>query len=847
MSVAGSGQWALAARLARRELRGGLKGFRVFLACLTLGVAAIAGVGSLSSAVTSALRADAGRLLGGDIDIRLIHRPADPDQRAYFRAAGEFSEITEIRAMARRGGDGPVRRTLVEVKGVDAAYPLIGTFATKPQVRLSDALAKHGETWGTVVDRNLMTKLGLGIGDEMTIGDARFRIEAEIVLEPDRVATVVSFGPHVVVHSDAIEATGLVQPGSQIHYHYRLKLPPRTNVKAWITRTSETFPNAGWRIRDTDGAAPGLNRFIVRMTLFLTFVGLTTLLVGGIGVTNAVTSYLDGKTRTIATLKCLGASAGLVFKTYLLQILGLAGVGVAIGLAIGGAVPWLASGILSEQLPVKIQGGIHAAPLAVAAVFGLATALTFTVWPLARARDIPAAHLFRDSVDHDRVFPRGLYLAAVGGGAALLIALTMLFAGDPWFAMWFVLGAGASLVVLRGAAWAMTRLAARIKRIPNPEWRLAIANLHRPGAATASVVVSLGLGMGVLVAIALIEGNLNNQIKERLPDMAPAFFFIDIQPDQAAAFDHAVTGVPGAGEYKRVASLRGRIVKIDGVPVEQVDIASDSQWAVRGDRALTYLAEPSEESQIIAGNWWPTDYRGEPLISLDADLARGFGVGLGDTLTLNILGREIEGKITSLRAIDWRTLRFDFAVIFSPGVLDAAPQTHIAAMRAPETAEDAIEAAVNQGFDNVSVIRVREALQAAADLLAGIGIGVRATAAVTLSAGILVLAGAVAAGRRRRIVDAVVFKVLGATRAMVLRAFVVEYGILGLATGLIAAVIGTATAWAVIVWLMEAIWIFIPGSVAWVVALSITVTMVFGFAGTWRALGQKAAPILRNE
>lgn len=235
------------------------------------------------------------------------------------------------------------------------------------------------------------------------------------------------------------------------------------------------------------------------------------------------------------------------------------------------------------------------------------------------------------------------------------------------------------------------------------------------------------------------------------------------------------------------------------------------------------------------------------MISLDANLARGFGVGLGDTLTLNILGREFEARIASLREIDWRSLRFDFAIIFSPGTLEGAPHSHIAALQAPPEREDGIERAVADRFANVSVIRVREALKAAADILAAIGAAVRATSAVTILAGALVLAGAIAAARRRRIYDSVVLKVLGASRRTLLAAFALEYGILGLATGVIAAAVGGLTAWAIVVWLMHAQWTFFPGTVAWVVALAMGVTLIAGFAGSWRALGQKAAPYLRNE
>ncbi len=833
-------------RLARRELRGGLGGFRIFIACLGLGVAAIAGVGSVSESIVAGLRADSRVLLGGEVELRLQHRPAGEDHLAYLREASEaLSEVIEMRAMARLA-DGDAR-SLVELKAVDAPYPLVGAVTLDPDLSLGEALARDGDRWGAAVDANLLERLGVGQGTRLRIGEAEFEVRATILREPDKVAGVFSFGPRVLIDSAALPDTELVQPGSLIRYYYRLGLAPGTDIGLWTKALKAQFPDAGWRIRTIDNAAPGVRRFVDRMTLFLTFVGLTTLLVGGIGVSNAVRSYLDSRTATIATLKCLGASGGLVFKIYLLQVLGLATLGIVPGLVLGTAMPPLAAMALEEILPVSPRIGVYPAPLLTATVFGLLTALTFALWPLARAREVPAANLFRSLVAPSDARPRRAYQAATAAGAAILALLTVLTFDERGFAYWFVAGALVTFALLRLGAAFVIRLAARLTPPRGAEWRLALANLHRPGATTASVVVSLGLGLSVLVAVVLIESNLSRQVNDRLPERAPALFFLDIQPHQVADFDATVTGIPRTSDLKRVPTLRGRIVKIDGQPVDKVKVKPDSAWAIRGDRALTYAALPTGDSEIVAGEWWPADYSGPPVISFDAELARGFGVGIGDTLTLNVLGRDIEAEIVNLREIDWQSLRFDFAIIFAPGSLEGAPQTHIAAVRAPDGAEAAVEKAVTERFSNISTIRVSDALDAAARILAGIGAAVRGTAAITIGAGALVLAGAVAAGRSRRVYDAVVFKVLGATRKRVLTAFLLEYGILGASTGLVAAVIGSVTAWAVVVHVMESEWRFAPGAVAATVLICVAITLVIGFAGTWRALGQKAAPYLRNE
>jgi putative ABC transport system permease protein len=845
-------QWGLAWRLARRELRAGLTGFRILLGCLGIGVAAIAGVGTISASVTAGLNGEVKNLLGGDMDLRFHNHANSPEQDRYLAAnSSALSKVLELRAMASPADGRTTRargRSLIELKGVDEAYPLSGEMELSPAMALGLALAQEDDgSFGSVVDGNLLKRLGLDIGGKVKVGAAVFKINATIKREPDRVASVLSFGPRLMVSMAALEASQLVQPGSQVHFHTRVLLPDGTNSKAWREALDKNFARAGWRVRAPDEAAPGVRRFIERMTLFLSFVGLTALLVGGIGVTNAVGGYLEGKTATIATFKCVGAPGALVFKIYLLQVIALGSFGIAIGLLFGGILPAIGLNALAGQMPIAPDIGFYPVPLILATAFGLLTTLTFALWPLGRAMEVPAASLFRDRIQPSGLKPgRGAIIAAIAGVAALA-ALTIYSASDRYFSYWFVGGALLTVILLRGGASLLVGWAARAARPKNPELRLAIANIHRPGSNAHSIVLSLGLGLSVLVAVALIEANLTYQVNERLPEEAPAFFFIDIQPGQVTEFDKIVTSVDGTKGFKRMPSLRGRIVKIDGIAVENVNVAKVSQWAINGDRALTSSAIPTEGSNIIKGEWWPENYSGPPVISLDSGLAKGFGIGIGDTLTLNVLGREIEGTITSLREIDWRSLRFDFAIIFAPGPLEGAPHTHIAAVGAPAAIEEELEDAVSSRFANITSIRVREALEAASHILEGIAGAVSGTSLITIVAGALVLAGIIAAGQPRRIYDSVVFKVLGATRTRLLKAYAYEYGILGMATGVIAAATGTLTAWAVIVFLMRMSWIFLPHVVAITVFVCLFVTVAAGYLGTWKALGEKATTHLRNE
>ena len=769
-----NGSWPLALRLARRELRGAARSFRFFLACLTLGVAAIAGVGSLSQAMLGGLRADGRALLGGDIDLSLSQRQANPEEQAWIDARAEVSVVTEMRSMARALSPA-ARRTLVELRAVDALYPLYGAVELTPPMALHDALAYRDGIWGAVADAALLRRLdladpGTGVPPRIRLGDADFEIRAVLSHEPDRAERTFAFGPHVLVAAASLGDTGLVQPGSMMHRHYRLRLPEGADVQATRADLAAAFPEAGWRIRDAREAAPGIGRFIDRLSQFLTMVGLTALLVGGLGVGNAVRSYLEGRRPTIATLKCLGAPGNLIFRVYLVQILALAAFGIAVGLAVGGGLPYALGASLSAQLGWPLAIGVYPGPLAAAAAFGVLTALAFSLWPLAHARATPAASLFRETVAPRRgTGGHAGTLLAIALCAAALAGLAIWTANDRWLGLYFVLGAAAAFAVFHGT----------------------------------------GLGLTVLIAIALVEGNLTRSLTAALPEDAPAFYFIDIQPDQRADFERIVAATPGVHDLRRVPMLRGRIASVNGKTPDQLNIPPEIAWVFRGDRGLTWSAEPPEGTNLVAGRWWPKDYTGPPLLSLESEVGQALDLGPGDHIGVNVLGRIFEAEIANLRTVDWMQLSINFVMVFSPGLLENAPQTYIATVKADGPAADALERAVTDRFSNVSAVRVKEALAAVAVLVQHIALAVRLTAGTAVLAGLLVLAGAIAAGHRRRVYDAVVLKVLGATRPMVARAFLLEYGLLGVLTAAVATSIGSLTAYLVLSAVMQMIILFV--------------------------------------
>jgi putative ABC transport system permease protein len=835
----------LALRLARRELRGGLAGMRIVLACLALGVAAIAGVGTLREGIERGLAADGQALLGGDLEVDGGAQPLPDTLRAWLRARGaRVSDVVTMRSMlVAPSGE----RQLVELKAVDAAWPMVGRAGFDPAQKVTAALAERDGCYGAVAEKVVLDRLGLHAGDRVRLGNATLALRGALTQEPDRVSGAAILGARVLIAAAALPQTGLVQPGSIVEYRLRALLRPGADPAQFVRDLRAAFPAQGWRIRDASNAAPGIERFIDQTGLFMTLVGLTSLLVGGIGVANGVGAWLEARSRSIATLRCLGASQRLVFAVALIQVMVLAALGVLAGLLLGAVLPPLGARLLQGVLPVAPVAGPFAAPLALAALYGLLTAATFALWPLGRAMRIPGAALFRDAYLPAPVRPGDALLAANIALAAALVALTVASAADRGFALGFCAAVLATLAAFRAGAWALMRLAARLPAGRRSWARLGLANLYRPGAATPLLLVSVGLGLATLATVALIEGNVRRQILEQMPANAPSFFFVDVQNDQLDAFRRLLAAEPGVDDFHEVPSLRARVVAVNGVPAEQVRATPDTAWALRGDRGLTYAAAMPAETHLVAGRWWPADYAGPPLVSFDAALARGWGVRLGDSICVNVLGRDLDLRVASLRDVAWRSFGLNFTLVASPGLLARAPHTHIATVRADAAVQGAVLRDVTDAFPNITGILVADVLAAVAALLGQIGAALAATGSLTLAAGALVLAGAVAAGQRRRIREAVILKTLGATRAQVRATWLVEFGLLGATAGLLAAAVGTAASWGVMRWVMRAGWTFLPGTLAATVLSCMALMLIFGYVGTAVALRAKAAPLLRNE
>ncbi len=834
----------LAFKLARRELRGGLRGFRVFLACLTLGVAAIAAVGMVRAAIEGGLAAQGAVLLGGDAQMEFTYRKASAEERAFMATlATATSEVIDFRSMAVLSED----RALTQVKAVDSAYPLVGSVVLDPEMPLATALAVQDGLPGAVMDRVLVDRLGLAPGDQFSMGTQAFRLSAVLVTEPDSATGGFGLGPRTLVLTEGLENSGLIGPGSLFESEYRLILPVGADLDAAKALAEAAFRDKGLRWSDSRRATPGVARFVERIGSFLVLVGLAGLAVGGVGVSAAVRAYLEGKTATIATLKTLGASGRTIFQTYLIQIGVLTGLGVVMGLVLGAGVPLALSPIIKASLPFPVAFGLYPAPLAEAAFYGVVTALLFTLWPLARTQNVRAAVLYRGG-EGKVAWPNWSHWLAMVVLVALLIGGAALLSGLATLALWAAVGVVAALGLLFLAALGLRRAARALARSKLARGRVglraALAAIGGPRDEAASVILSLGLGLTVLAAVGQIDANLRGAIERDLPAVAPSYFFVDIQNDQIEGFLERTTTDPAVSKVDTAPMLRGLLTKINGVDAREV---AGEHWMVRSDRGVTYTATLPEDTKITAGTFWAADYTGPPQLSFAQEEADEIGLKLGDKMTINILGRDIEATITSFRAVDFSTGGMGFVMMLNPSALAGAPHTHIATVYSTEAAEAQLLRDLAGAYPNITAVRVRDAINRVSDALTAIATATAWAAGATLITGFVVLIGAAAAGEGARVYEAAILKTLGASRAQIMGSFALRAGLTGAAAGVVAIFAGALASWAVMHFVMDVDFVFEPVSALAIVGGGVLATLLAGLAFVWRPLAARPAQVLRAQ
>ncbi len=829
-------EWRLAWRLARRELDLRFRGLRLLLACLFLGVGALAAIGSLTQAIDGELAARGSAILGGDVEFAASQRAATVDERAAMARLGTVSETVRMQAMAVRG----TNSVPIELKGVDAVYPLYGALA------LNDGTAAKGRGADAIwIVPALAQRLGVRPGAALTLGTARFTVAGIIATEPDRLGEGFTLGPVAIVSLAGIERTGLVQPGSLYESKYRVRLAGGVSPGTAVDRFKAAFPSGGWETKTRDRAAPGAERFVERMGQFLLLVGLSALVIAGIGVGNGVSSYLAARRGSIAALKVLGATSGLIARIYLLEVAVVAAAGIVAGLIAGALTVPLIVWLAGDVLPVAPQFALQPVPLALAAAYGMLIALAFTAPPLIEAGSIPAAGLLRGTFGNRAVPLRRTLPWVVGAGVAI-VALALATAEQPGFSAGFLGAVAGVLLVLAGIGWGVRRIAAALPRSRRPLLRLAIAGLHRPGARTGTLVVALGLGLTLFVLLAGIRTSIDANIALTVPKRAPALFALDVPPDREGEFRRTIERVAIHPIIRTVPAMRGTITGYGTTRVADLKTLPEGAWALRGERGLTYSATLPEGSEITAGRWWPREYAGPPLVSLDERLAKVLDLKIGDPLSYSLLGVERTARIASFRRISWDTLGFNFVMVFSPNAIRDAPHNLAATIELAPGQEAMVMRALLPRFPSVSVIEVRGVLGQVRNIVSQMATAITAAASVAILAGIAVLIGAIAAAREARTYDGVILRTLGATRWQVIAVQALEYAFLSVVLAILALLLGLGGAWYVVTQLFAFEWRPDYAVVLATLAGGAGLTMAIGLIGAWPILGARPAQALRQ-
>lgn len=836
----------VAAKFAFREIRFAFKHFRIFIACLFLGTAIIAAVGSVTKNISESLARDARMFLGGDVEIETNQRLLSDEEMAYVvPLVEEISLVSELRAMAHTEGFND--SSLIEVKAVDGLYPMFGVLETSSGLTPDELFAYKDGRWGTVPSEAIATRLGVAVGDSLNIGNVSYQIRGITVKEPDSSNAGFQFAPTVIVSSDSMEETGLITFGSLVEYNYRLRLAEGADSQAFEEAAEEAFPDSDWRVRDKSSGGGSTQRFIDRMGQFMTLVGLTALLVGGVGVSNAVHGYLNSKTNTIATFKILGAESNTIFQIYLQQIMMMSAISIILGLLAGGSLPFIFADFLESKMPIDISREFYALPLAVAAFYSILISLIFTLWPLAKAKNISARQLFRITISepNGENLPR-TYIIIIGAMVVLMLAMVFYTADYRELTGYFIGGMLASFGLLLGTGYLVRTGVEYLPRRFSPALRIALSNITRPGNSTLSIILSLGLGLILLTAISLVEFGLDAEIERRVNTDAPSYFFLDIQKADHDNFKEFATTQDGISNYRTVPNLRGRITQINGVSSEEVEVSGDVRWMLRGDRGMTFASEVPEDNKLVSGDWWPDGYQGEPEVSISNDMAEGMNLGPGDGITVNVLGRSFDVTVRSVRSVDWGTFGINYVLMFDPYVLSGAPFTYVGTVKSTEPNEAVNYQSITRTFPNVTTVRLKEVLENVQLLLLQIKGAIDVMASITIVSGILVLSGAIAAGHKGRIYDSAVLKVVGATRMDILKAYIFEFIILGVATGVVAIVLGSIAAYGIVVGIMELEWTFSLQIPLLTVCAAILITMSIGMFSIWKAMSVRPAQVLRG-
>ena len=842
-------------RQLARESRGSRARLAFFAVCLGTGVAAVVAVAGLSAALEETIRAQARPLLGADLAVESL-RPFPPAvETAVAAIPGTRTRTEELVTVlfepgtsAAASGAAP-RSLLVELKAVEMPYPLAGELRVEPARPLGELLAPDA----VVAHPDVLRRLGVGVGGEVSLGGVRFRVAGTVVAEADRLAGSFRLGPRVFVSRRGLSRTTLTGFGSRVGRRLLLNFPEGTGVSS-ARRSAQALKAKlegipGVRVESWLDGQPQLRQAVRRTSRFLGLVALTSLLVGGVGVAQSVRAWIAGRLDALAVLRCLGVTSREALLLYGVQTAGLGLFGSLLGAAAGLALVAVVGHAHADLLP---PGGLdpwQPGALLRGLGLGVGVALLFALPPLLAVRRVPPARVLRREAEP--IPPsRGARLLAFALLLGGIAATAWVQAGVPRVALLFTAVLAAAALVLALAARGLLRAVALLPRdgLPFP-LRHGLSALGRPGAGTVGSILALGLGSLVVVHLALVERDLSRQLAADLPANAPTAFLLDVQPDQWTGVA-ALLAAEGASRVESVPLVTARLTAVDGVGAAELaprrgGDAERHRWALTREQRLTYLEALPKDNRVVAGALWSRPSVAE--VSLEEEFAGRIGARVGTVLDFDVQGVPVRLEVTSLRAVDWRTFGINFFLVVEPGVLEKAPQLRLAAARLPKEREGRIQDLLARSFPNVVLIRTRDVLERVSAVAARMGEAVRALGSFSVLAGLFILAGSVSAGSARRAREVALLKVLGVTRAGAGLALGVEYALVGLVAGLVGTLGAALLTGAVLRAAFEVPFRPDPVLLALAPLAVAALAAASGLAVSLRALGVRPLEVLRGE
>ncbi|HEX8145439.1 MAG TPA: FtsX-like permease family protein [Pyrinomonadaceae bacterium] len=837
-------------QMARREMRSSWRRLLFFFLCIGIGVGSIVALRSTIQNVNRSVAGEARLLLTADVQVDST-RPWKPETLQIIERLARSPEVVartetiEANTMVRPADAAREGAMMVELKGIEAGFPLYGDFRLTDARPFDQAMLKDG---GALVATLLLERLGLRVGDSIKIGESSFEIRGQFDYEPGS-GGGFRLGPRVFIARSAVEATGLTGFGSRARRRILFKVQD-DGLEAFVKTLRAELKGQLVTVNSYKDSQENLSEQFARTENYLALTGLIVLVLGGIGVSSVTRVFIEQKRQTIAVLKCIGGTGRQITAAYLAQVFTLGLLGSLLGVALAKAALLLVAHYFKEALPPGMSYGLTRGAVGQGLGLGLLVSILFSALPLLRIRHIKPNMLLRDEAgEGKRRRPDFLRLLT---GALVVLGLALLSswqAGSVRVGLLFLAGLAATAALLYGAAFLLILLVRRVRNIRSFALRQAVSSLHRPGNQTRVIIMAVGLGAFVVIAIQSLQTNLLNEMDLSRRTQLPNMFLIDIQTDQKQGVEKLIEGATGV-RPELIPTVRTRIFAING---REVDLEQPEMREQRGrlgrEYVVTYRPRLEANETLVAGSFWDAQPSPQPEVSIEEGMRGLAGLDVGSNITFDIVGRKLTARVTSIRRVDWRNSRTGFMVLFRPGALEQAPQMLIAPINGPETepARSRFQRALLDQYPNITVIDVAGVVSTLSRILNNATLAVSFLGGFVLLCGVLILVGSIAMTKFQRIYEVAVLKTLGAKRKVLLVILFVEYGLLGLVAGLVGALTAVALSYAVTRFVFEIPWDFSAGIVLLGIAATVMIVTVVGVGSSLNVLTRKPLAILRTQ